>query len=260
MQLPLNDISEGYVIKDIEGLDPVKASLVTSPIAQTDGVQFQSSRRESRNIILKIGLGDLLYSTPVSELRKGLYDFFMPKSNVEIRFHMDGEEHSYILGMVESFVSPMFAREPEATVSILCFKPDFVSVEETLFEGLTTSDDSGESLMYDGSTNTGFIFTMGPIDRAVNNLTIYNQSAGDAAQSLQFSSPLEVGDILRISTVDGNKGAWLRQSSVEASILYGVSPTSTWVNLIPGTNDLQVRVDGDPIPYTIEYSARYGGL
>jgi hypothetical protein len=35
--LPLTDASQGYVVKDIQGLDPVKASLASSTMAQMDG-------------------------------------------------------------------------------------------------------------------------------------------------------------------------------------------------------------------------------
>ncbi len=44
--LPLDDVSSGYVVEEIEGLDPVKATLVSSSFAQADGEQYHT-----RNVI-----------------------------------------------------------------------------------------------------------------------------------------------------------------------------------------------------------------
>jgi hypothetical protein len=74
--LPLEAYNDGYLLSEIEGLDPVKATLVSSSFANLDGEQQQSARREARNIVLHL---DLLmgYGIPISALRRNLYIFFM---------------------------------------------------------------------------------------------------------------------------------------------------------------------------------------
>ena len=54
LDLPLGDISSSLQIESIEGLDPVKATIASSSFAQLDGAQYQSSRRETRDIKLRI--------------------------------------------------------------------------------------------------------------------------------------------------------------------------------------------------------------
>ena len=56
LDLPLEDISGGFIVKGIEGLGPVKATLVSSSFANMDGEQYHSSRRKARNLIVKLGL------------------------------------------------------------------------------------------------------------------------------------------------------------------------------------------------------------
>jgi len=79
-------------------------------------------------------------------------------------------------------------------------------------------------------------------------------------QQLDFAAPLLSGDEIRISTVPGEKGAWLTRASVESSVLYGIPPQSGWPYFEQGTNELRVYATGTAIPYTVEYITRYGGL
>ena len=83
--LPLQDSSGGYVVQDIDGLDPVNAQIVSSKFARLEGEQYQSSYREKRNILISLGLEpDYGAALSVSQLRSRLYDFFMPKSPVRL--------------------------------------------------------------------------------------------------------------------------------------------------------------------------------
>src|SRR5450756_1275481 len=78
LQLPLLDASAGYVVRDVEGLSPVKATLTSSSMAQEDGAQPQNATRTTRNILLKIGLEPDYVTNDVQSLRSDLYDYFMP--------------------------------------------------------------------------------------------------------------------------------------------------------------------------------------
>ena len=73
LELPLEDTSSGFVVKDIEGLGPVKASIVSSKFAQIDGSTYQASRRENRNVLMTIGIEVQHSSLTVSERRNVLY-------------------------------------------------------------------------------------------------------------------------------------------------------------------------------------------
>ena len=112
---------------------------------------------------------------------------------------------------------------------------------------------------YEGSVETGFVFKL-LVDRAITGFTIENRAPGLAFQSLEFAAALYPSNIVEISTVSGAKYATLNHLGSDIPILYGVSPSSAWINLTPGQNFFRVSAEGVPIPYTIEYTAKYGGI
>lgn len=259
LTLPLEDVSDGIVLEDIEGLDPVKATLVSSSFAQMDGEQFHSSRREARNIILTLGLEPDYVNESVRDVRSRLYTYLMPKSRVSLRFIMADSLEVEIVGRVESFAAPLFTREPKVNVSIMCFDPDFIALEEVTLEGDTVDDETWTVVEYPGTVETGIVLALS-VDRTLTEFTIYHRPEDTQVRQLDFAAALEAGDLVTISTVVGDKYATLVRSTVQSSILYGVSPQSTWIELQQGDNDIRVYAEGLPIPYQILYTPRYGGL
>jgi hypothetical protein len=259
LTLVLEDISDGLILEDIEGLDPVKATLVTSSFANLDGVQYHTARREPRNMVFKLKLEPDYVSMSVRQLRSRLYNFFMPKSNVNMRFFMEGLPPVDISGRVETFAAPLFVKEPKATITLLCVNADFVDLTPVVVNGSTTSGAVQQTIAYPGTIETGFRFKLFP-NRSLNEFTIFHQPADGSIRILEFMYPLVAGDVLDISTVSRAKGAWLTRGSTESSVLYGVSAFSDWINLFPGDNLIRVFAEGAAIPYSIEYTTKYGGL
>lgn len=259
LTLPVQSLSEGYLIRDITGLDPVKATIVSSSFANMDGEQYQSSRRGSRNIVFKLGLTPDYGTGSVSELRSRLYGFFMPKSQVSLAFYREGKPTTYISAIVESFDCPIFVQDPEATISLICHQPDFMSGDPLVFVGNSVSDESEFLINYEGTIDTGLLLTLDP-DREIDGFTLYHRDLEDSVSALAFSGILSAGDSITISTISGAKGATLYQADTYSSVLYGVSPYSHWIHLNPGLNYLSVNVEGVAIPYRLEYVVRHGGL
>lgn len=262
LTLPLEDVSNGLYIDDIRGLDPVKATIVSSSFAAIDGTQYQSSRRESRNIVLTIGLEPDYSTDSVRDLRSRLYEYMMPKSEVSLTFihdEADDELEVVISGRVESLETALFSEEPAVDISIVCFDPDFVDLTEVLVEGDTVADTTEITINYDGTVESGFIFEL-LVDRALTEFTIYHTPPGKPVRTLDFAANLETGDVLTISTIAGNKSVLLTRTATTSSLLYGMSPQSNWIELEKGANKIRVYALGDPIPYTITYTTRYGGL
>lgn len=260
LTLVLTDTADGLIVEEIDGLDPVKATLTSSTSATTPGARFQSSRREARNIILTLGLDPDFVNTSVRDLRNQLYQFFMPQSQVSLRFFMSDGVTVDISGRVESFDSALFVQEPKAVISIMCFEPDFVALEPTFVPGATVENtDEVLITLPAAAVETGIRLTLN-VDREVNEFTIYHRAGDNVVRSLDFAAPLVADDILTISTVTGSKGANLTRDAVTSSILYGVSPQSNWIQLQPGENHIRVFAVGLPIPYTIEYTTRLGAL
>lgn len=259
LTLELSDVSDGIVLKEIDGLGPTKATLVSSSFTNSDGEQYQSAKREARDIKLTLGMESMYGGESVSAIRQRLYRFFMTKREVILRFFMDDGLNVEIRGRVESNDPPMFTREPEMVIQVRCFDPDFLEQAPAVINGNTTSDDTAIAVNYDGTVETGFQFKM-LINRSISEFTIYLQSTDGTTRSLPFAAPLLSGDILILSTQSGNKFARVIRNGEETSLLYGISPYANWLELYSGINNLRVYAEGSAIPYQIIYTKRHGGL
>lgn len=260
LSLPLADQSSGITVQNIDGLDPVKATIVSSSFTSLDGAQYQSSRRDIRNITMTLGLNPPDYvATSVSSLRSQLYGFFMPGSVVSLRFYVSDDLYLDIMGRVESFTAPLFSNEPTADLSILCMDPDFVDPNTVSLSGSSVATSAETHVVYSGTTNTGFTFTF-DVNRAVSEFTIYCRAPDDTISILDFSASLVADDVVVIDTVRGERSVTLTRAGVVSSLLYGMASQSSWVGLMPGDNYIRVYAVGAAVPYTIDYSNRYGGL
>jgi len=259
LSLPFADISGGYLVQKIEGLDPVPANIVSSSFARLDGEQYQSARREKRNLILTLELQPDYANETVQELRNGLYRWFLPPRNANFRFFSDENPLVDISGRVETFDCPIFTKDPVATISVLCLNPDFYEPVEVEIAGATTSGTVMGTIDYEGTVDTGIVFTL-EVNRSITGFTIYHQPAGEQVRTLVVAGLFVAGDVIRISTVPGDKYATLTRGSVVSSILYSISPYSDWTRLQPGENAFRVYAEGAAIPYTIRYTNKHGGL
>lgn len=273
LSLSLEDDSNGFSVQSVEGLEPVKATLASTTFANLDGEQYQSGRRETRNVIITLGLSpDYITWTPAL-LRQELYNFFMPKTEVTLTFNDDDGRTFVADGVVESFTSPLFVQEPTVQISIICYDPAFREAESTVINGTTVSDSDPTDLYtpitYTGSIPTGILFTLTINVDTVGSFSILNYGPDGAVQTMQYTvNDLVNGDSVIINTNDGEKSV---QHNVGAEIttsgLAAIDVYSDWIKLLPGTNNFQVYVPADPIsgenphvPYTIEYTTKYGGM
>lgn len=259
LSLPLDGGDLGYFVLPIEGLDPVKATLVSSSVASSDGEEYQSSRREARNIVFKIGVDTAQLFGSVGALRRKLSSFLMPKSEVTLRFYSDDMPMVEIVARVESFDFPIFVQDPEATVSVMCYEPDFVDKTVVTVAGTSTNAPAEGAIEYVGSVETGFVFRIN-IPYATSQFTISHRSSDNSVGSFEFAETLLAGDVVEISTVSGDKYVDLIRNNARSSILWAMSPFSNWINLFPETNYISVVAQGAGLPYTIAYTTRYGGL
>lgn len=258
LELPLDGFGNEYIVEDIEGLDPNKATMLTSSTVLQDGVEDQGSREEGRDIILKLEY-DMNHPSSVSSRRHKLYQFLMPQSLVTLRFFMEDMPVVDIVGRVENMDAPMFAKEPKATISVFCHKPAFYSKDVYTFSGNTTDTVEAVDLTYNGTSPAPISFDLRP-NRTMTGVTLYQNLSNGAGFTLQYVGSLLAGDLLEIETAKGFKGAWLTRAGVRKSVLNGIAPNATWLNLYPGENALRAFVAGAAVPYTIEYRERFGGL
>lgn len=259
LSLQMEEDEGPYQISGIDGLDPGKATLVSTSYAGSDGGIFQSASRPARNIKIKIDFDPDFDPKGYEDLRSDLYTWFMPKAKISLRFFLSSGLYLDIDGVVESNDSPIFSDDPDATISVMCFKPDFIDGRMISVAGSTVADTTNTEIDYPGSVESGTVVTM-HINRSVTDFSIYNLDEGAHIQQLNFSGALIAGDELVISSLRGNKGITLIRAGVSSSYLYGRTAQSSWIELVEGLNQFRVYAVGDPIPYTLEYRARYGGL
>lgn len=260
LNLRLTDPSNGYLIQDIQGLDPVPAVMTSSAFANQDGEQYQNSRREKRNIVLKIELKAEYLNRTVQELRNDLYQIFMPKLAGVFRFHFDGLwKPVEIDWRVESFDCPIFTKDPVATISLICYDPDFHELEPLIMNGQTTAGEVSFNLPYKGTVDTGFLFRIMP-NRSISGFTIYHTPEGQQTRQMDVTYNMGSGDNMRINTQPGEKEAVWYSGTLARSVLWAIDPVSSWLRLQPGNNNIRVLTPGVWIPWTIEYVNKYGGL
>lgn len=259
LSLPLQPTEPGFLITEIGGLDPVKASVVSSSFAQLDGEEYQASRREKRNITMRIRLEPYFGTKTVEELRQQLYGYFMPKTFCNLKFYIDGVLKYTIKGMTETCETALFSKDPEMNISVLCFDPDFLGIDDVVVNGSTVSTSTELFVTAYGSVETGHVFQLN-VDRSISGFTLYNRRPDNSQSTITVNMALVAGDVVRISTVDKDKYARLIRAGVTSSILYAVDQYSKWAPLYPGSNYIRVLVSGAAIPYTITYRPKYGGL
>lgn len=264
--LEFDDASNGYVVAEIDGLDPVKTSISSASFPTLPGSQYQSSHRENRNITMTIELvPDYVSTFSVSDLRNNLYNYLMPDMDVQLRFYDSNGRIVNTQGRVESFETSLFSREPAVDISIIHFDPDFISTSDVSMSGNTTSSTTMTTgrltVPYDGTSNTGVILTLN-VNRTLGAFTVYNIGPDGILQTMDFAASLVSGDVLTINTIRGSKAVTLTRSGSSSSLLYGLSAQSiNWIELIKGgTNYLRFYATGAAIPYNLTYTPRYGGL
>ena len=259
LTLPLGDTSNGYAVRDVEGLDPVNATLTTSSLAQQDGAQPQNARRDTRNITMKLGFVPDWVVNDVRSLRSALYDYLMPKANVKMGFYYDGSLFALADGQVESFENTAFSADPEVDISVICYNPDFYGPDVVSLSGDSDPDPVPYTVSYAGTSDAGVIFTLN-IDRALSEFTISNTAPDGTFQKMTVDGAFVSGDVVKIVTVPGSKAVTLTRSAVTTSALTGLASTSSWISLKKGDNLFKVMASGAAIPFTMDYTPQYGGL
>lgn len=260
--LPLYDPTEGLFIEKIDGLDPVKATLVSSGYATLDGAKYHTGRREPRNIVIQLGLETQNISESVFDIRSRLYKVFMPKTEVHMTFYDNyGKLTVDIVGYVETFESDLFAKDPTAAISIMCFDPDFYNPTPVVHRGRTADNSDEIEIDYEGTVDTGLLFSL-QLYAPMPEFTIFHRTNNSRVRLnvMLFNQPLLGGDLLEINTVSGSKFVMRTRGGDRTSVIYGISPSSDWLELQPGKNYIRVLAQPYEQPFSITYTRKYGGL
>lgn len=264
--------SNKYCLYDIDGLNPVTATINTTEFATSDGAMFNSSRIGTRNIVLYVKI-----FPDIEKNRLNLYSFFKIKSDVTLYFRHDSL-NVYITGKVESFELDHFSNSQVAQISILCADPYFRSTESQLIEfsnvislfefPFSIAEEGVEfsriekvktKIINAGEMATGVTIQLYASTDQILNPVIYNLT-NNTYFGLNFD--MNQGDLITITTHFNNKKVTLLRDGVETNILYAVQDGSTWLQLEPGENELSYSCDEgeNNLTVSVEYTELFEGV
>ena len=284
-----NPEESGFIIKNIEGLGPVKANINFKELATNDGSIDNSARISSRNIVMSL---QFMESPTIEETRLKSYKYFPIKRNIKFLIETDSRICETI-GRVETNVPTIFSNAEGCQISILCSNPYFYSAGENgtnqtifygtepLFEFPFSNESLTEDLIefgsienrtegtiyYDGDAEIGITIQIHAVGEA-EGLVIYNTKTreimrinDDKLKSL-MGSGIQAGDEITITTSRGEKGIYMLRNGVTTNILNSLEKPIKWFQLSKGDNTFAYTASAGltNLQFRIENKVIYEGV
>ena len=251
----LTSNSNGYRIRNIDGIEPVKADINTTNNASMNGIHINSAYQRSRNIVVTIGLYPGNGKT-LEDLRKQLYLNAPVGLSTRLSFDLDeGGKYRLIEAVVESNEMNRFSKDPEQVISFICPDPYFTSSVETTYPVHGSDLTTGYVVSYSGTAEAGFNFWF-MLDSdikaggyfQVTNKAPYGQSN---TQRLSFATDVKVNagqNAIAINSVPGDRRIIVHTSSW----LKALDNNHTWPMLRPGDNTLELDTKTSSLAYNAQ--------
>lgn len=254
-QLQLTQNSN-YSVTGVEGLPPPTANINTAVNANFDGSTYRSSRLNARNIVITLAIeGD------AETNRINLYQYIKAKKQCTV-YYQNGSRDVSIVGYVESLEVAIFEEKETAQISIICPRPYFADVIQTVldmsaisglfefpfsipeegieFSTLTVGTESTVQNLGDVETGAVIVFhATGP----ASNPVIYNVDTGE---SFKVNISMSAGDLVIIDTINGEKGVTSVINGVTTNIINSVEMGSSWLQFESGANTMLYNADALP--------------
>jgi hypothetical protein len=246
-------------IRNIDGLDPVKATVSTSPFGSVDGVSFTGTRVDSRNIVLTLHPNPDWDNWTNDKLRKLLYRYFMPKLMTRLVFYSDDISPVEIFGYVEDIQANSFAKDLEYQVSIICPDPYFTAVTPSIMVGVSGQWSTVE---YNGDVETGVFLRVTQANEPPSNYLYVAFGPDHKIFTVWYESVTEY-KYFTMSSIYGQRfvRSILISGGTFTNLLSKVEDSAPWPVLIPGDNDFCVVTDhAGNEDWELTYYERYGGL
>lgn len=249
-------------IRAIAGLDPVKATVNTSPFGSVDGVAYIGSNVTYRNPVLTLHPNPDWNNWSYESLRRLLYRYFMPKLETRLVFYSDDMPTVEIYGYVEDATVNQFSKDPEIQVSIICPDPYFTAVTPTIVTGQSDRDNTSPAVIqYNGDIATGINVEVTRVsDPAPTSVGI--QIGDPSASYFNAAASVDSATYFAMNSIPGNKFVQTVSltSGVTTNLLSKIQEGSDWPILQPGQNNFSVITDKGVQDWQLTYYERYGGL
>ena len=237
-----------YDVVKIDGLNPAPGEINSIEIAGFDGAIFNSSRIQSRNIVILLNI-----HFPIEENRIALYKYVQVKRYIKV-YYENEHRKVYCEGYVETFENDLFGMTQQPQISIVCPDPFWKSEDElnigfsdivSLFEfpfaipsgGIPFSQIRRLTTEYVniGEVTTGAIIKFRATANGVTNPTFYNQTTN---KFFGVNFEMQEGDVITINTQQGHKSVKLLRNGAVTNILSYRKDGSSWVEFKPGENEI----------------------
>lgn len=264
--------NKNYIVSKVEGLNPPKARINTSNIAGMDGALFNSSKVETRNIVLTV-----LPQEPVEKNRLALYKYAQVKQWCKI-YYSNGSVSVQIEGYVEAIEGSLFNRPQSFQISIICPQPYFEALHEIYndisslilnFEFPFAIDSEGIEFSYInhevlstvtniGDTETGLVIYITARGEVVNPVIYGNNTGG----SMKLNITLAEREQVIINTNSGERSVKLLSGTTETNIIDKLQVGAEWFTLYPGDNIFSYDADSgvDLMSIVFRHRTKYGGV
>lgn len=247
-QIVFNRLYSPYQLTDITGLAAPEATINTNASALIDGATYNSAKTNMRVINLAFAI-----EYEAAKYRNEIYRILRIKKPVKVRYRNDYRD-VFIDGYLQTLDIPPMTIKQICTVAILCPAPYFKAAQEMVNELEQTistfhfpfssteepqivfgyiDTESSVSIENAGNVETGMTISL-YARGAVNNPKIYNYTTGEY---IELNYSLEAGDLVTITTGQGNKTAKLLRNAVESNLFNYIGEGTTWLQLLPGINE-----------------------
>jgi Phage tail protein len=249
-------------LTNIDGLDPVKAAVNTSPFGSVDGEAYTGSSVLSRNIVLTLHPNPNWDNWTYESLRRLLYSYFMPKRPTRLVFYSDDMIPVEITGIVESVTVNQFSKDPDIQVSIICPDPYFIALDPKVLTGQAVrSGGAVVEIDYQGTVEAGIHVEVTSVSGAAP--TIIGVQIGDP-QISRFNVVASVSSSVYFEANSLPMQKFVQNvnltNGVITNLLSKVQEGSSWSLLQPGENDFSVITDAGVQDWELTYFERFGGL
>lgn len=282
-------LESGFLITNIEGLGPGKATINTTEMATYDGSLYNSSRANQRNIVITFKYLDV---PTIEDVRYLSYKYFPLNRKITLIVETTNRV-AEIDGWVESNEPDIFSDAETASISIICPYPYFklhgsagtnvtvfygvdalfefpfenADVESPLLEFGAIQQKMQQNIYYDGDAEVGMKIVMHALGE-VGDVTIYNMQTREQMRIPEArlvaltGKKIVYGDTITINTNKGEKSITLERDGITTNILNVLDKGTSWLTLRKGDNLLSYAASSgaEYLEFKIENQIIYEGV
>lgn len=246
----------GFIVKDIDGLGPVKATVNFSEFASGDGSTFSKARVSTRNIVLALAFMEIPYlklkadgtyvraTKTVEDIRHLSYKYFGLKRKVALVIETSNLK-VLTEGYVETNNSDIFSNAVGTQISILCpdpyFRKELLQTTDATYSGNVGTI----NVDYEGFVKTGLTLSISGATGPLESIDFENLDFPEKLR-FYFGNLVVGGQKILITTGTGNKNAYMELTPPYTyNFVPFLSSTSTgWPQIRVGLNRFKVTTVG----------------